>query len=462
VHGLRDRKKPTPVVVIEKDEHNALLDRAHELGAIVIVGNGTHEGTLRSAAIGRARYLVAMTGDDGINAEIALQACSSVRDKRNGALVGIVHIDDPQLCDLLREHQMRAAEPSALRLWYFSIYERGARTLVELKMPMSVTQPGRVPHLLVIGVGRMGRCLIAAAARKWRELQPAGGSRMLVTLVDRAAAAKAELLRRQYPKFDATCKLKTVQIEVGSSEFISGTFLSDLKEGPTVTSVYVCLGNDSLGLSTALLLRGFMTENRVPVVVRMTDRSGLARLVNGNKSGLHGLGFLDTFPLHAETCTPELVLRDAQEVLGMALHERYVEQCHARGDTRERNPLLVVWSELPEEFRDSNRRQGASIETKLRAAGYEIRRLTDWDAPRHEFTPEEIEIMSRMEHERYVKEKTDAGWSYAPGDKNATLKTNPTLVSWDQLSDKEKDKDRTAVREIPRLLASIGLQVWRK
>ena len=41
-------------------------------------------------------------------------------------------------------------------------------------------------------------------------------------------------------------------------------------------------------------------------------------------------------------------------------------------------------------------------------------------------------------------------------------KVHPCLVSWDELPESEKDKDRDAVRNIPVVLAAAGLRVIRK
>jgi hypothetical protein len=66
-----------------------------------------------------------------------------------------------------------------------------------------------------------------------------------------------------------------------------------------------------------------------------------------------------------------------------------------------------------------------------------------------------------LEHERYVALEIGQGWRYAPDDKDRHARTNPTLVSWADLPEDEREKDRAAIRAIPRILARLGLQVAR-
>ena len=67
-----------------------------------------------------------------------------------------------------------------------------------------------------------------------------------------------------------------------------------------------------------------------------------------------------------------------------------------------------------------------------------------------------------MEHVRFVKERLDAGWTYHPGPKDIARKSSPYLRPWDDLSDDEKEFDRRAVRDLPFILADVGLQIVRR
>ena len=86
--------------------------------------------------------------------------------------------------------------------------------------------------------------------------------------------------------------------------------------------------------------------------------------------------------------------------------------------------------------------------------------LTDWDAELFRFEPDEIEVMARMEQERWMQERQREGWTYAPV-KNLEAKTNPDLVPWEQLSESGRKNCSDAVADLPVFLARAGFEVCR-
>ena len=60
------RKEGNKVVVIEKDKRNHEISTCRELGSVVIVGDATDEVKLSKAKVTKAKYLIAVCGDDGI------------------------------------------------------------------------------------------------------------------------------------------------------------------------------------------------------------------------------------------------------------------------------------------------------------------------------------------------------------------------------------------------------------
>jgi hypothetical protein len=84
--------------------------------------------------------------------------------------------------------------------------------------------------------------------------------------------------------------------------------------------VYVSVDDDALGLTAAQALLPTAREHRVPMVVRMRQRAGLAILVDDEAQG-DGLETLHAFPLLDRTCTPELLLDSTRE-RGHPVHNR--------------------------------------------------------------------------------------------------------------------------------------------
>ena len=448
------------VVGIDLDAENDLLQPCRDYGVRVLIGDATDPDVLRRAGVHKARHLFAVCGDDGPNVEIAMHARALNHGRQSGVLTAIVQIIDPHLYHLLKHQEFEVENAAAFRLEFFNIFDRGAQVLLSEYRPFDrADQDGDAPpHLLVVGLGRMGERLVAHAARNWRSRYTTTGERLHITLVDKEAERKKELLCLRYPQLEKLCELVTIQINIHSLEFQRGTFLLDRQGRHDVTAVYVCLDNDQLGLSVALTLLQRLGDRQVPIVVRMAQDAGLATLLrtgegNGRFTNLHAFALLD------RTCQPDLLLGGTHEILARAVHEEYLWSQLMLGETPTTNSSMALWEELPESLQESNRRQADHIGVKLKAIGCDIVPLTDWEAESFQFTKEEVESIARLEHARFVDERLRAGWS--PGPKASKRKTSPYLVHWEQLPEEMKESNRNTVRALPGFLARAGFQIER-
>jgi hypothetical protein len=122
---------------------------------------------------------------------------------------------------------------------------------------------------------------------------------------------------------------------------------------------------------------------------------------------------------------------------------------------------MVPWDKLQETLKESNRDQAKHIGVKLIAVGCGIVPLTDWDAESFQFTPEHVELLAEMEHERWMEERRREGWTCTPGPKDIEKKTSPYMVPWDKLPDNVREWDRVFIRGLPGFLARAGFQIVR-
>ena len=152
--------------------------------------------------------------------------------------------------------------------------------------------------------------------------------------------------------------------------------------------------------------------------------------------------------------------RELIETIARAIHEEYVQQQKKSGQTPQTNPSMVGWEELPEHLKESNWQHAEHIGIKLKAIGCKIVQLVDKKAELFRFTPEEIERLARIEHERWVEERKKSGWKYG-ATKDIQKKISPYVVSYDQITEDIKELDRNAVRNIPAVLARAGFQIKR-
>ena len=265
-------------MVINEDEENPLLARCREQGVVVLIGDATDRSLLFKAGVHKAKYLIAVCTDDGTNAEIALHARNLAQWPKGRALTAFVHIIDLELCNLLSSWDLRIAETDSFRLEFFNVLETGARLMLSEFSPFNkkVEALERQPHILVVGLGKMGRSLVIQAARNWWVKHAKSGKRLRISVIDKAAERKMELLRIQYPQFDKVCEFDIRQMEKNAPEFERGDFLLDSQGRCGVDIIYICFDDDVHVMVNALTLHRKTKQNKVPIVVRMSQDAGLA------------------------------------------------------------------------------------------------------------------------------------------------------------------------------------------
>ena len=85
------------VVIIEKDGNNPNIASCREFGAVVLIGDARDEYLLDKAGIHRARYLIGVCGEDGVNSDIAVIARKLAANRTGSKLNCTIHIKDPNL-----------------------------------------------------------------------------------------------------------------------------------------------------------------------------------------------------------------------------------------------------------------------------------------------------------------------------------------------------------------------------
>jgi len=78
-----------------------------------------------------------------------------------------------------------------------------------------------------------------------------------------------------------------------------------------------------------------------------------------------------------------------------------------------------------------------------------------------ELEPEEIEMLARAEHDRWIEDRLRQGWRFGLR-RDVAAKLSPYLVAWEELAEGVRDLDRDSVRAIPHLLAESGLKIVRR
>ncbi len=121
------------------------------------------------------------------------------------------------------------------------------------------------------------------------------------------------------------------------------------------------------------------------------------------------------------------------------------------------------FADQPQDLRNSSIEHIKSIPAKLDVLGYEIVPEGSCYPDQKVVTlmPSEVECLAILEHRRWLAERTKAGWVYGE-ERDVDAKTSPYLVPWESLPDRAREWNRSAIRNIPALLASENLAIARK
>ena len=299
------RGRRQQVAVIEQDDNAPLLDRARNAGAVVVIGDASDPAVLEGVNAHRAACLFAVCPEDGTNAETVVHLERLVRAKQpRSEIEAVAHIDDTELCVLLREQVACGHWSRQLKLSFFNVPEDGARAMLDAVPPVA-QHPGAAPHIVVVGLGKLGRSLVVDALRRWREDPPERG-RPRLTMIDGSASVKRRLLEIRFPGVFDGCDCTGEDWLRDDPRFEEGSYLFDAAGEVGVDAVYVCPDDDVHSLAAALVIQHHTRGAGVPIAVRMTREGGLVTLLRSGGSS----AFADLVPVGVldHACDPDALV----------------------------------------------------------------------------------------------------------------------------------------------------------
>ncbi len=454
------RAQRTRVIVVEPDEQNVQIEHCRQLGCYVIVGNSDDEWVLRQTYLHHAHALIALAGDDGINVETAVRAHALAQDRQGAHLRCIIHVADPHLQATLKRHDVYKSDDDPFDLEFYNAFEMGARQMLRASRAgdtAALAKAGRVQYLLV-GLGQFGEALLTRILKDWCIEPPPAGSGLQITIIDLEAEARRVRFEQLFPNVPADVSIDFRQCDIHDPRLEDSAYWQSSPKTDRLDAVFVCMDDDTSAAYAALALRSGLPAT-TPIFVRMSQEAGLASLLGTNTAigvipNVMAVGLLDI------ACSLDLVLGGTREILAQAFHQGYVIDQLAAGQTPEENKSLVPWHHLPEDLKASNRDEADHVRTKLATIGCELVAKPYGMVELIAFTDEEVELLSELEHQRYLDERAAAGWTWGPVRDNEK-RTNPSLVPWEELSEDFKGYNRDAVRRIPKVLAKADFEIRR-
>ncbi len=134
------------------------------------------------------------------------------------------------------------------------------------------------------------------------------------------------------------------------------------------------------------------------------------------------------------------------DLLARAAHEAYLTQAQAAANATESVNAGRTWEELPDFERRSNVAQVLDIPFKLASVGMTMKRVGSPGV--HEFTRDEVEFLAQQEHRRWEHFQIRNG-----------RRGHEFNRPWEELAEEVRDYDRSSVRNIPRMLARVGIEI---
>ena len=428
------RRRGHKVVAVEVDPTAGALPVARSDGVMTLIGDASQGMVLEQAQVVRARHIVISTGSDSQNLEVLGQLQPVLDGATDQQVVTHVSIDDEDLWTELGALQLGGRSGRAIE--FFNLLDREARTLV------STSVEGGVPlesltRLRLEGDGRVAMRVAVFLVRRAMLL----GLRPEIHVSEQTRRLVVDPLVRREPWVGDEAKWVVNEIE------------GDQDRSPEVA--LVCISSAATAVATALAVARQPSTREVVVSMHrlategMLDHVRVDARVHLVSAGLTALD-LDHF-LHHSGC----------ELMAEARHEDYLAQEFALRHTTADNPSLVPWSALPESLKASNRRFAQALGPLIHGLGGRIGPLRG-PVPTESFlTGPQLEELARSEHDRWSADLERDGWVYDAGAKDAVRKTHPLLIPWDQLPEPEREKDRDAMRAVPRMLARVGYRLTR-
>ena len=448
------RAEGRTVVLIDRDSANAAINDDRQLA---LAGDALDRELLWRAGIVRAERLIAVCNDPLVNAEIGerVQALTKGRAK---VPVCHVHIGELDLFHLIRARQIESRRRNH-RFEPFNVFDIGARLWLERFAPDAPA--GHLPHVALLGLGRLGESIALHAARML--FLRAGGRptpRIHFTVVDPEAERRCHALQIRYPALAQTALFTPIDLDLRSPSLLSGEALGAAEASHGLLSaLWICTADETTAMTAGLALRS-SAHRRPRPMVRVTHERGLLALLHDTvpppvANEDEGIDF---FPLIPATCQPKFLDGGTRELLARSIHTEYVRHSLCNGELASRSENLANWDNLAPTFQAASRAQADAIGTLLHEAACGIAPLVDWHLPTTPLPAESLERLSVLEHRRWVDERLRDGWRFGAS-KDLARKVHPSIVAWEALPESEREKDRAAVGAVPFVLAQAGFRI---
>jgi hypothetical protein len=356
-----------------------------------------------------------------------------------------MHLHNQELVSTLKNHQLVKINTDAFVLKVFNINESSARYLFDTFPPdregISFNSH-KIVQILIFGFGPAGEALALQTAQIGHYLN---GGKPKILIIDQQAEIKIADFLSRYPTFNNFCDVEFISIASDNpqvfnkvSPYINGDHL--------LTTIVLCYENKTENLLLGLQFDNIDWQNDVRIFIQTNDEFPMSTFSD----------IVNSYGPPSKVCSHGAIYSELLDKKAIAFHNYYLDKRKKETDFGIK-AADVGWTELSQEYKDSNRKAVDHIGVKLRSIGYKIADASN-TKPEIKLSNKEILMLSKLEHKRWSAERSLAGWTFNET-RNNKKRESPDLVEWDKLSKETQDYDINAVKSIPSVLAKIGLKI---
>jgi hypothetical protein len=300
-------------------------------------------------------------------------------------------------------------------------------------------------HLVIIGFNDMGSALLEQTLHiaHFNTNKPT-----LISIIDKNFNGKDSIFKAGFPFYTniEDCRVSFIEKDIYSVEF-RDQLVDWNKDKDCRLVISVCETNPDISFTIAGLLPQEIFDNKVPVLVYQIEGEGYSLLVeNLDYTGQNrwiNLKFYGWVDEHSDLIT-------TRERLAEGIHKEYLKLAQKDGYYDKTKPNFYPWERLPDVYKWSNRYQADSFIIKLSRIG---KKIVQSNLPNDlvKLEKQEIELLARMEHDRWSAERIMNGWQFG-SIRNNDKKIHQDLVPFDELKEETKNYDYNAIAKIPYLL----------